>query len=396
MTTRAKNKLSAVAVRHAPPGKLQDGGGLILDKGEAGGKWIYRYSIAGHRRDMGLGPYPDVTLAAARLERDKWAAVLYSGIDPIAERKRRIEAARVEASRENPTLAQLVEMAFEGKKATLRGDGERGRWMSPLKIHVLPRLGKRPASEIHQNDIRDVLAPIWRKKHETAQKAIGRLAIAFTKGKLSGFPVDPFTIEAAKHMLGEVRQESRPIEATPWQDIPALFARMDSHMTTAHLCLQLIILTAVRGDAARGARLEEIDGDVWTVPADRVKGRLGRVGDFRVPLSPAALAVIEKCRPGVRDGFLFPASKHGGNAGPISAAGIEKAMNVLGEAGRPHGLRTSFRTWVQDTEAATYDVAETALGHTIGGKVERSYARSDLLDRRRDLMDRWAVFVCAQ
>lgn len=393
---RGKNKLSAVAVKSAPAGKLQDGGGLFLDKGETGGKWIYRYTIAGRRRDMGLGTYPHVSLAAARADRDKWAAVLQSGSDPISERERRLEAERAELSREDPTLAELIDIVFESKKATLRGDGERGRWMSPLRLHVLPKLGNRRASKIHQTDIRDVLAPIWRKKHETAQKAIGRLAIAFTKGKLSGYQVDPFTVEAAKHMLGAVHQVTKPIEATPWQDIPALFARLGAKPTTSHLCLQLIILTALRGDAARGARIEEIEGDVWTVPADRVKGRLGQVGPFRVPLSQAALEVIEQCRPGVRDGFLFPSTKHNGSVGPISSTSIEKAMNVLNETGRPHGFRTSFRTWVQDTQAATYDVAETALGHIIGGKVERSYARSDLLDQRRILMDKWAYFVTAQ
>lgn len=393
---RAKNKLTAMEVKTAAPGKLQDGGGLILDKGESGGKWIFRYSIAGRRRDMGLGTYPSVGLAAARAERDKWAAVLHGGIDPISERERRIEAEKAELTRDDPTLTRLVEMVFEAKKATLRGEGTRGRWMSPLEKHVLPKLGTRIASKIHQTDIRDALAPIWRTKHETAQKAISRLGITFQRGRLAGYSVDPFTVEAAKHLLGEVHHEPTPIEATPWQDIPALFQRLGENPTTAHLCLQFIMLTVVRGDAARGARLDEIEGAVWTVPAQRVKGTIKQAADFRVPITDAARDVIERCAPGAVDGLLFPAKKHNGQFGAISANALEKALNVLGEAGRPHGFRTSFRTWVQDTQAATFDVAETALGHTIGGKVERSYARSDLLDQRRVLMTKWAAFVTGE
>ncbi len=386
-------RLTAIQIKNSPTGKLQDGGGLILDKTGAGGKWIWRYSIAGRRREMGLGAYPAVTLAAARGDRDKWAAVLQTGLDPITERTRRAEAERAALDNEGPTLAELVEMVFEARKSSLRGEGTRGRWMSPLAMHVLPQLGKRRASKLHQTDIRDVIAPIWKTKHETAQKALTRLTIVFRQGKLAGLSVDPFTIEAARHLLGEVHQVATPIAATPWQDVPALFARLNT--TTAHLCLRLIILTAVRGDAARGIRLDEVNGPVWTVPADRIKGREGKVQPFRVPLSPAAIDLIEAAKPAAVDGCLFPARKRVA-FGPLSANAIEKSLTALGEAGRPHGFRTSFRTWVQDTQAASYDVAETALGHIIGSTVERSYARSDLLDQRRVLMDKWAAFVTGE
>jgi integrase len=395
--SRAKNKLSAAKVKSAGPGKLQDGGGLILDKTEAGGKWIYRYSLAGNRRQMGLGSYPDVSLASAREERDKWAAVLQSGLDPITERQRRIEAESEAANAdEGPSLTELIDIVFESRKAQLRGEGERGRWMSPLKTHVIPKLGKRRAAKLTAIDIRDTLAPIWRKKPVTAQKAIRRLHIVFRQGKLAGLKVDPFTIESAKHLLGEVNVKETPIAATPWQEIPALFTKLGKRDLTSHLCLQLIILTAVRGDPARGARVEEIDGDVWTIPADRMKGKEGVVEDFRVPLSPAALEIVEKAKERAVDGFLFPARKHKGGYGPISATAIGKALNEIGEAGRPHGFRTSFRTWVQDTEAVSETVAETALAHVIGNKVRRAYARSDLLDRRRIAMLKWAEFVTGQ
>ena len=390
---RMKN-LTAITIKAAGDGRLQDGGGLMLDKIGAGGKWTYRYSIAGRRREMGLGAFPGVSLAQARAERDKWAVVLHAGLDPVTERQRRI-AAEAAQSNEGVTLAELVDMVFEARKASLRGEGERGRWLSPLRIHVLPKLGKRRAGTLTQTDFRDVLAPIWRKKHETAAKCIQRLTIVFRQGRLAGLPVDPFTIEAARHLLGAVPQSVQHIPSTPWRDVPALFDKLGENPTTAHLCLRLIILTAVRGDAARGIRLEEIDGDVWTVPPDRIKGREGKVSAFRVPLSRAALDVIEACRHGAVDGILFPNRKRVG-WGPISANAIEKALTTLGEPGRPHGLRTSFRSWVQDTQAASYYVAETALGHVVGNAVERSYARSDMLDQRRILADKWAAFVTGE
>ena len=150
----------------------------------------------------------------------------------------------------------------------------------------------------------------------------------------------------------------------------------------------MMILTATRTDSVRGMHFDEIDGDIWTVPAERMKGAQGKVRDFRVPLPPAALAIVDDLRP-FRSGLLFP----GSTGRPLTSKALEKALNTLGEAGRPHGFRTSFRTWVQDTRAADWDVAETALAHVIGNRIERSYARSDLLDQRRALMARWAAFV---
>ncbi|ULB09144.1 integrase arm-type DNA-binding domain-containing protein [Cereibacter azotoformans] len=385
-----KNRLTAIAIRQAPPGRLHDGGGLMLEKGEASGKWIWRYSFAGKRRDMGLGSWPKVSLADARRARDGWAAVLLSGLDPISDRNRKREQERADMSRSDPTLEEVARATFEARKPGLRGGGERGRWFSPIERHVLPKLGKRRISTIHQTDIQQALAPIWRTKTATAEKAIGRLSMIFHHAKLGGLPADPFTVEAAKHLLGELRREVVPIPATPWPEVPALYAKLSERSGSSFECLRWMILTAVRSDAARGARFEEIEGDVWTVPPERVKGREGKVTAFRVPLSSEALRFLEELRAVATDGYLFPSQRRGKS---LTAEAVEKAMRVLGQEGRPHGLRTSFRTWVQDHEAASFDVAETALGHIVGGRVERSYARSDLLEPRRVLMERWARFV---
>lgn len=380
--------LSAIGAKKAGPGRHGDGNGLELHKVSSdAGKWIWRYSFAGKRRQMGLGTYPAVSLADARRERDRWAAALTQGKDPISERKAALLAAREVIERDDPPLDELAEIVLDSIKAKLRGDGKRGRWMSPLAKHVLPKIGRKPVSTIRQVDIRDAIAPIWRKKHPTAQKSIQRLHIIFRQGRLMGYDMDPFTIEAAKHMLGEVIHEAKPIAATPWQEIPALYQRLEDQGAVAQ-CLRLMILTMVRGTGCRLARFDEFNGDVWTVPAERMKGRVGRVSDFRVPLSDEAVKLVESRRDFGGE-YLFSARR----GRPITDVSLEKRMNDMGEPGRPHGFRTSFRTWVQDTDACTFDVAETILAHTIGGKVERSYARSDMLERRRPVMQAWSDYV---
>lgn len=388
----SQNNLTAVKIKAAQPGdKLQDGGGLIFERTASGGKWTFRYSFSGRRRSMGLGSMPNVTLADARRARARAAAVLLSGLDPISERQRIRAEEIAELDKDDPTFAEMVETVFEARKAQLRGDGTRGRWLSPLRVHIIPKIGRRRMSTLHQRDVHDAIAPIWRTKHETAHKALNRTRIVFEQARLMGYDVDPFVCDAARHMLGHYDHEETPIEATPWQDIPALFDRLAAPHPS-YMALRWSILTATRGMAARGARFDEIEGDVWTVPADRMKGLRGKVRDFRVPLSSAALDVLEDCRAHARNDYLFPSPR----AGHVTVQALTKVLNRMGEAGRPHGFRTSFRSWIQDTEAAPYDVAETALAHIVGSKIERSYARSDLLDQRRVLMERWGRFVTGE
>jgi integrase len=383
------NKLTAVAIKAAPVGvKLQDGGGLILERTASGGRWIFRYSFQGRRREMGIGSMPDVSLSAARSARNEWAAILKTGVDPIVERQRMKDEAAAEASRHDPTFGEMTQVAFEARKQILRDDGKRGRWLSPISIHVLPKIGSLRVSNLHQRDIHDAIDPIWRTKHETARKALFRTRLILKHAKLSGYDVDPFICDAAQHMLGHYDHVETPLAATPWQDLPDLYETLSSKPHPSYLALRWIILTVARSDSARGARFSEIEGDVWTVPADRMKGRRGKVQPFRVPLSGAAISVVEECREYARGDLMFPSPRNDSVTGYI----LTKTLKDLGEAGKPHGFRTSFRTWTQDT-GQPWDVAETALGHVIGGKVERAYARSDLLDRRRILLDRWAAHV---
>ncbi|MFY0679751.1 MAG: integrase arm-type DNA-binding domain-containing protein [Thalassovita sp.] len=388
----ARNKLKAIEVKNGA-GKLFDGGGLYLIKRETNsGRWTYRFKIAGKSREMGLGSYPSTSLAEARKSRDEWEKVLKSGQDPIETRKRHEEEKRSASSRSNPTFAEAVSITFEAKKGGLKDDGAAGRWMSPLELYVIPKLGDRKIAEIHQSDIHSALSPIWRLKPPTAEKAIQRTKIVFVHMRMSGVDCDPMLVDMARHMLGEVHHVPEKLPAARWQDIPEIFSAL-SRDDPSHLCLRLKILTAVRSASVRGARFDEIDNDVWTIPADRMKGRRGAVTDFRVPLSTSALEVIKRAENWRRGPCMFPGQGAKGPSTGVSDVAIAKVLKKIAPGTTPHGFRTSFRSWVQDVDPTNFEVAETALAHTVGNKVERSYARSDLLERRRILMQAWADYV---
>lgn len=385
MTAHTRNRLTKDAVRTAPPGKHSDGAGLwFYKRNDGGAQWVLRYTLFSRRHEMGLGRYPDVSLPEAREEADRWRAVVRQGKDAIKERERQ----RRDAERNMNLLNDIARDAFESRKAELKGDGKAGRWFSPLGLHVLPKLGKMPVSEIDQRDIRDTLAPIWHEKADTARKAMNRLSICMRHAAALGLDVDLQATEKAKALLGKSRHEARNIPSMPWQEVPA-FYRSLSDGTVTHLALRLLILTALRSMPIRFCRLDQIEGDVWTVPAENMKSRKGQAVEFRVPLSEEALNVIEQAKPFARDGYLFPSVRKG----VISDATMSRMMERRGLEARPHGFRSSFRTWCSEAANAPEHVAEAAMAHVTGSKVERAYRRTDFLDQRRALMERWAWYV---
>lgn len=383
--TRAMNRLSALAVRSACPGKHADGGGLWLQKREGGGgQWFLRVTIHGRRREMGLGSIGDVSLKEARDAAVRWRGVVRAGGDPIKERQRQ----RRKAARNLHLLADVAQDAFEARKAELRGDGKAGRWFSPLELHVLPKLGKTPISDIDQVNIRDTLKPIWDAKAETAQKAIGRLYIVFRHAAALGIEVDLQAVEKARILLGKSRHQKQHIPAMDWRDVPAFYASLNSGSVT-HLALRLLMLTGVRSSPVRFAREDQIEGSIWTIPSEIIKGRRGQTADFRVPLSSEALAVIAQSRRHARDGFLFPNVRRG----VISDMTMAKLMDRCGLEARPHGFRSSLRDWLAEATDSPREIAETILGHAAGGAVELAYRRTDYFEQRRVLLARWSDYV---
>jgi integrase len=388
MTAHSLNKLTVTEVKAAKPGKHSDGGGLWLHKREdGGGQWVLRVTVHGRRREMGLGSAQDVTLKDARALAAKWRSMAAAEIDPIKQR----EKERREALRKLHVLKDIAEDAFESRKAELKGDGEAGRWVSPLKLYIIPKLGKVPVAEIDQTDIRDTLAPIWLTKAETAKKALNRLAICMKHAAALGLDVDLQAADKARALLGKQRHKAQNVPAMAWQEVPALYAGLSDGSIT-HLALRLLILTGVRSAPLRFLRLDQIEGDVWTIPGDRMKGRRDSTPDFRVPLSPEALEVIEQAKPLARDGFLFRSVRKG----VISDMTMSRLMERMKLDARPHGFRSSLRDWLAEATDVTHEVAESCLSHVVGGAVERAYRRTDYLDQRKTVMARWAKHVTGQ
>ncbi len=385
---RLMKRLSAAKVRSCEPGKYADGGGLWLYKREDGrGQWVLRVTIHGRRREMGLGALTEVSLKEARDAADKWRATVRENKDPIKERER----LRREAARNMHLLKDIALDAFESRKAELKGEGVNGRWFSQLELHVLPKLGKIPVAEIDQNDIRDVLAPIWHTKAETARKALNRLGICLKHGAALGLDVDLQATAKAAALLGRQRHKTENIPALDWREVPEFYASL-SDGTPAHLALRLVILTGMRPGPVRYMQEDQFDDDVWTVAGEGMKGRRDTTPDFRVPLSTEALAVLNQVKRLARNGVMFPSVRKG----VLSDATMSRLMERRGMKARPHGFRSSFRTWLAEATDVPRDIAETCLAHTVGNAVERAYRRTDFLDQRRVVMERWAMHVTGQ
>lgn len=385
---RAMNRLSARAVVTLGPGKYADGAGLWLLKREDGGaQWVLRYTMHGRRREMGLGALAQVSLKEARENAGRWRGMVRAGKDPIKERERE----RREAARNIHLLKDIAKDTFEARKAELKGDGAAGRWFTPLELHVLPKLGKTPVADIDQVDIRDVLAPIWHAKAETARKALNRLAIVMRHAAALGLEVDLQATEKAKALLGRSRHKAANIPAMPWKDVPAFYRSLNEG-TVTHLALRLLILTGVRSGPLRHIHEDQIAGDVWTIPGEAMKGRRDATPDFRVPLSTEALAIIDKAWRHARGGFLFAGSVKG----VISDMTMSNLMKRAELDYRPHGFRSSLRDWIEEQTETPYEVAETVLGHIVGGAVERAYRRTDYLEQRRVVMEVWGKFVAGK
>ncbi|WP_273755680.1 site-specific integrase [Bartonella sp. MM73XJBT.G] len=383
------NRLNARSVATLGAGKYNDGAGLLLHKRKDGGaQWLYRYTLHGRRREMGLGALRDVSLKQARECANQWRSVLREGRDPIQERNKQ----KREAISNLHYLKDIALETFESRKAELKNDGKDGRWFSPLKLHILPKLGCLPVSEITQTEIRNTLSPIWHSKAATANRALIRLNICLKHAAALGLNVDLQATEKARALLGKQRHKTQNFPAMDWKDVPAFYKTLCQKTTMTHLALRLLILTGVRTRPLRHIREDQIEDDVWTIPAEGMKGRRDATIEFRVPLSSEALKVIKEAHPLSHNGFLFSAT----GRGPLAVNCMAQYMQQTGLDACPHGFRSSLRNWLAETTDAPYEVAETILSHTVGGKVERAYRRTDYLEQRRVYMDKWAAYVTGQ
>ena len=384
----SKHKLSFAFIRSASAGKYSDGAGLWLHKRDDGGsQWFLRISIGGKRREMGLGGYPEISIKQAREDAETFRSAARNGIDPIQHRDQQ----KRELLNSNNTLEKISYEAFEARKAELKEDGKAGRWFTPIKLHVLPKIGNIRIEEINQHNIKNALEPIWHSKADTARKALNRLNLIFKYAVAMDLDVDINAVAKAKILLGKTRHKPVKIPALHWRDIPDFYETL-AEITPVNLAMRLLILTGVRSKPLRHFRLEEIQDNIWVIPSANMKGRKDKVSDFRVPLSQEAKNVIELAMPFSRDGYLFP----GIQKGVISDATMSRKMERRGMVERPHGFRSSLRTWLAECTDAPHEVCETILAHKSGTDVQMSYRRTDFLEQRKVLMERWAGYTLGE
>ena len=373
-------KLTVAEVRTlSKPGRYGDGGTLFLLVSPRGTKsWMQRVVIDGKRHDLGLGPWPVVSLAKARRSAFANRVAIADGIDPLAEKRR----AKV------PTFEQAVEKVIALHRQTWKDGGKTAKiWESTLREYVFPHIGKKGVDEIATADVMTILTPIWVSKFETARKVRRRIGTVMKWAVAQGYRQDNPAGEAITAALPKRSKQVRHMPALPHGEVPGALAavRASGAWPATKLAFEFLVLTATRSAEVRLATWDEIniDNRMWTVPAARTKTSR----EHRVPLSDRAVEILHEARTlGDGTGLVFPSARRKA----LSDMTLSKLIKEQGVAAVPHGFRSSFRDWAAERTNHSREVIEAALAHVVKNQTEASYARSDLFDKRRPLMDEWA------
>lgn len=381
-------KLTKRLVENLGAGRHGDGGGLYLVVDPSGARrWIVRVVVKGQknlkgaplRTDFGLGGADVVTLNQARERALEYRRMAKQGLNP-----------RFNASREIPTFEEVARQVHIDRMPTWKNDKHGAQWINTLRDYAFPKIGRMPVDSIGQPEVLMCLSPIWTDKHETARRLAQRIKIVLDVAKSKGFrsgenPVG--AINDAK-VLPKVKAKPKHHKAMRWQDVPAFYAELKTRDAMAAQALKFTCLTGSRTGEVLGMKWEEIDkvARLWTCPADRMKGDV----PHRVPLTDEMLAIIEPLR-AMKSDYVFEGQKRHKPLSNMAMLMLLRRMEVEGVT--VHGFRSTFRDWASEEANAPREVAEMSLAHKVGSDVERAYARSDLLEKRRALMERWSEFV---
>jgi integrase len=410
---RAINKLTArTAATLTEIGRHTDGGGLYLEVARGKSKsWMFLYRSPVHRtqrdgkagtapkmvgklREMGLGAYgtetDKVSLAAARDLAEAARKLIKDGLDPLDERNRVVApVARI------PTFGEMADQLIKAMSPSWRNEKHREQWVMTLKEYAAPLREKR----VNEIDVADVLAclnPHWEQRPETAGRLRGRIERVLNAAKAQGHRTGENPAAWRGHLENLLPKRGKLTrghhEAMPWADVPDFLDKLRKRKGLAAVTLEFTVLTAARSGESRGAVWDEINLEtkVWTIPPERMKRGIVH----RVPLTDRMLEILENVRPLRReDGLVFPGAKRGTPQSDATLSAVLKRMKV--DDVTVHGFRSSFRDWCGDTTSFPREIAEAALSHVVGNKVEVTYRRGDALERRRELMAAWEQFCAA-
>ena len=379
--------LTAVAVRNEKtPGRHSVGETLYLMVWPNGRKtWVQRLTIEGRRTDLGLGPYPTLSLAEARDKARKNRSLVKSGGNPLAVKR---EAAMLAAV---PTFEALARQHIAENLHSWKNAKHRAQWLSTLETYAFPTLGALKVNEITRRKVIETLSPIWGSKPETARRVRQRIRSVMDRAvSMEHADYNPAgdAINGAIPRQRRIRHHHR---ALAYKELPAalMAVRESTASPSVKLGFEMLALTACRSGEVRGMTWDEVDLQeaTWTIPGERMKAGEAH----RVPLSRRALVILDEGRSlGDGDGLVFPAPRSGG---VLSDMAFTQLLRRLKLDFVPHGLRSSFRDWAAEKTNARHDVMERALAHTVRDATEAPYARSDLFELRRPLMERWSGFL---
>ena len=373
----------------AEAGRYCDGNGLYLHVDVSGTRrWIQRLVIRGKSCTLGLGSYKLVSLAEARELALANRKVARSGGDPLADQRR---------TNGVPTFAEAAEKVIAIHSEIWRHpERTKQQWRGCLRDHAYTRIGDKAVDQVTTADVMAVLLPLWTRRHATARKLRQRIGAVMKWAVAQGYRTDNPTGDAIAAALPKRTTQVRHMPALPHGQVAGAIEAVNasSAWVGTRLCFEYMVLTAARPGEARGARWEEIDfgASVWTIPATRMKA----TREHRIPLCARAVEILhaaESLRRGSTTtqpvGLVFPSAR----GKQLADARLSKLLEQLGIAAVPHGFRSSFRDWASERTDHPREVVEAALAHVVRDQTEAAYARSDLFDRRRQLMTDWMLYL---
>ena len=386
--THITGKLTKKLVENLGTGRHGDGGGLYLVVKPSGTRsWIVRVVVQGQRNnkgaplrtDFGLGGADIITLNQARIRALEYRRMAKQGLNP-----------RFNAQQEIPNFEEIAQQVHIDRIPIWKNAKHGQQWINTLRDYAFPKIGRMPIDSIGQPEVLMCLSPIWTEKHETAKRLAQRIKIVLDVAKSKGFREgeNPITSIKDAQVLPKVKAKAKHHAAMKWQDVPSFFDDLRDREAMAAKALMFTCLTGSRTGEVLGMRWDEIDIEarLWTCPAERMK----TANEHRVPLTSDMLAIIKPLK-AMASQYVFEGQKRHAPLSNMAMLMLLRRMKVEGVT--VHGFRSTFRDWASEVANAPREVAEMSLAHKVGSDVERAYARSDLLERRRVLMERWSQFV---
>lgn len=391
---REVKRLTALKVeRIKERGYAADGDGLWLQVTPSLSKsWVFRFMLNGRAREMGLGPLRRVSLAEARTKANDCRTQLLAGIDPIEARNAAHAAANVAASK-SFTFDQCADAYIAAHRSGWKNSKHVDQWTNTIRTYASPIFGSLPVDQVDTGLVMKCLEAIWTTKAETASRLRGRIESVLDWAKVRGYRQGENPARWKGHLdhLLPARAKVKKVQhhpTLPYAEIGAFMKTLREQEGIAAKALEFTILTAARTGETIGARWSEIDlsEKVWTVPPERMKAKR----EHRVPLCERAVTILTELDHLRQGEFVFPGRREG------AALSNMAMLQLLDRMGRgdltTHGFRSTFRDWAAELTAYPREVAEMALAHSIGDKVEAAYRRGDLFEKRRHLMHDWAAY----